>query len=224
MRSAAAAALSCSQTRSTCQPARASSRSLRRSRSTLISSFSRHQSALARGWCDGPGSYARSSVGVHGDAGASEDDVGAAWQAGHRCVIDAVRAGTVRRCPRSATRSGRASGPAAPPRTAPQDASLVVADGGGLDRVLRALAGDEGGPSGASGLRPTHLGFGAVDAQCDVAGREPAFGQQRPDRADCPGRWGGPRPDRSRRDLVGQIGAQVDQGDQQPVGEHQLVL
>src|SRR6266568_2789990 len=48
--------------------------------------------------------------------------------------------------------------PAWPHRPAPQGASLAVADGGGLDRVLLALAGDEGGPSGASGLRPTDLG------------------------------------------------------------------
>lgn len=48
----------------------------------------------------------------------------------------------------------------------------------------------EGGPSGASGLRPADLGFGAVDAQCDVFG-------------------------------LG-AGEHVGQGDQQPVGEHQL--
>ncbi len=60
--------------------------------------------------------------------------------------------------------------PARPHRPAPQGASLAVADGGGLDRVLLALAGDESGPSGASGPRPTDLGFGAVDAQCDVFG------------------------------------------------------
>ena len=34
--------------------------------------------------------------------------------------------------------------PARPHRPAPQGASLAVADGGGLDRVLCALAGDEG--------------------------------------------------------------------------------
>jgi hypothetical protein len=88
-----------------------------------------------------------------------------------------------------------------PGRTAPQAASLPVADGDGLARVLLALAGDEGGPSGASGRRPADLGSGAVDAQCDVSGLragehvgqgaqaqawslrdgEPASGQQRPD-------------------------------------------
>ena len=103
---------------------------------------------------------------------------------------------------------------------------------------------DEGGPSGASGLRPADLGFGAVDAQCDVFGLgvgehvgqgaqaqawslrdgEPAFGQQRPDLADRPADRGGPGLIDHAEGLVGQTGAQVDQGDQQSVGEHQLLF
>ncbi|WP_328624192.1 hypothetical protein OHA88_03685 [Streptomyces sp. NBC_00353] len=36
--------------------------------------------------------------------------------------------------------------------------------------LLLAFAGDESGPSEASGLRPTGLDFGAVDAQHEVFG------------------------------------------------------
>jgi len=99
---------------------------------------------------------------------------------------------------------------------------LAVADGG-LDRVLFALAGDEGGPSGASGLRPTDLGFGTVDPQCDVFGLgvgehvgqgvqaqawslrdgEPAFGPRRP------GRCGTANPRSARSGLISPIGRPI---------------
>jgi hypothetical protein len=53
---------------------------------------------------------------------------------------------------------------------------------------------------------------------------EPAFGQQRPDLADCPADRGGPDLIAHAEGVMGQTGAQVDRGDQQSVGEHQLVF
>lgn len=52
----------------------------------------------------------------------------------------------------------------------PQGAALVIADGGGLDRVLLTFAGDEGPSAGAVRLGPADLGLGAVDPQRDVLG------------------------------------------------------
>jgi hypothetical protein len=118
---------------------------------------------------------------------------------------------------------------------------LAVADGGGLDRALLALAADEGGPSGASGLRPTDLGSGAVDAQHDVSGL--GAGEHVGQGAEAQAwslRDGEPRsassslispiarpivedPDLAdhAEGLVGQTCAQAAQGDQQSAGEHQ---
>jgi hypothetical protein len=90
--------------------------------------------------------------------------------------------------------------PARPHRARPQRAALAVADRGGLDRVLLALARHERAPPRPLGTRPADLRRSAVHAQLDpVRGgvgdpirqgpqphaglpgdREPARGQQRP--------------------------------------------
>lgn len=55
-------------------------------------------------------------------------------------------------------------------RPRPQGAALTVGDGGGLDRVLLALAGHKRPPAGPDGPGPADLGLGAVDAQFDPVG------------------------------------------------------
>src|SRR6266540_5317351 len=55
-------------------------------------------------------------------------------------------------------------------RPRPQGAALTVGDGGGLDRVLLALAGHKRPPAGPVGPGPADLGLGAVDAQLDPVG------------------------------------------------------
>src|SRR6266545_3493108 len=55
-------------------------------------------------------------------------------------------------------------------RPRPQGAALTVGDGGGLDRVLLALAGHKRPPAGPVGPGPADLGLGAVAAQLDPVG------------------------------------------------------
>src|SRR6266545_2141252 len=59
-----------------------------------------------------------------------------------------------------------------PGRTAPAHRVRppTVGDGGGLDRVLLALAGYKRPPAGPVGPGPADLGLGAVDAQLDPVG------------------------------------------------------
>jgi hypothetical protein len=56
-------------------------------------------------------------------------------------------------------------------RPGPQGAALAVADHGGLEGVLLALAGDERAPAGSVGAGPADLGLGAVVAQLHAVGR-----------------------------------------------------
>jgi hypothetical protein len=60
-----------------------------------------------------------------------------------------------------------------PGRTAPAHRvrPLAVADHGGLEGVLLALAGDQRAPAGSVGAGPADLALGAVDAQLHAVGR-----------------------------------------------------
>ncbi len=128
-------------------------------------------------------------------------------------------------------------------RAGPKGPAWAVADGGGLDRVLLALPGDECPPPDPVGPWPPDLGLGAVDAELDPAaggvgehvgqgvqphaGRvgdgEAALGQQRSDLMDGAGDGGAVNPVQHRQRLVWELEAQVDQGDQDPVTNHQPV-
>ncbi|WP_406528148.1 hypothetical protein [Streptomyces sp. I8-5] len=129
-----------------------------------------------------------------------------------------------------------------PGRAAPDHSRRpAVADGGG---VLLLLAGDERLAAGAAGPRAADLGLGAVDAQLDtlglgvgedigqgaqadagpVRGSDAANSQQRADLVDGAGDgWAGDavEPCQCR---VRQLQTQVDHGDQDSVGEDQLVI
>lgn len=94
------------------------------------------------------------------------------------------------------------------------------------------------------GLRAADLGLGPVDpqghalrigvgehvgqhwqAQSGLVGDgEAAVGEQRTDLADCLGDGGGADPVQLGERGVRELSAQVDQSDQHPVGEHQLML
>jgi hypothetical protein len=110
--------------------------------------------------------------------------------------------------------------------------------------LLLALAGDERPPPAPVRPGPADLGLGRVDAQLDALGRgggehvrqgpkprpglagdgEAAAGQQRADLADRAGDGGAVHPVQHRQGLVGQLEPQVDQGDQHPVSEDELVV
>jgi hypothetical protein len=120
---------------------------------------------------------------------------------------------------------------------------VPVADGGGLDGVLPALAGDKRPPPRPVGPRPPDLGLGAVQAQPNpvavgvgehirqgvqphaghVRDGEAALGQQRPDLVDRAGDGGAVHPVQHGQGLVGQLKAEDHQGNQDPVAEDQPV-
>ena len=60
--------------------------------------------------------------------------------------------------------------PAGPDQPGQQHAALPVAERGGLDRVLSALARNEGPPSGSARLGVSDLGLGAGEPTFDVLG------------------------------------------------------
>src|SRR6266545_178514 len=133
--------------------------------------------------------------------------------------------------------------PTGPHRPSPQRPTLAVADGGGLDGVLLALAGDERPPPRLVGPWPSDLGLGPVKAQLDPLRRgvgehvgqgpkahaghawdgEAAAGQQGSDLVDGAGDGGAVHPAQHRQGLVGQLEAQNHQGDQDPIAEDQLM-
>ncbi|KUM96024.1 hypothetical protein AQI95_42785 [Streptomyces yokosukanensis] len=125
-----------------------------------------------------------------------------------------------------------------------QGAPLLVADRGGLDGVLPTFAGDQRPPSWTVRLRTSHLGLSTVDPQRDVLrfgvgehvgqGAQPqsgatwhsktTLGQQRADLVDPPADGRRSNLVDHGQGLVGQTGAQMDQGGQHPVGEGQFIL
>lgn len=125
-----------------------------------------------------------------------------------------------------------------------QGAALVVAECGGLDRVLPLLARDEGPASGATRARASDLYFRAVEPDVDAFGicvgeqvvqgadaqtgavgdGEAPRGEQGSDLADRGGDGGAVHPVQLGQGGVWQPEPQVDQGGREPVGEHQARL
>ena len=129
-------------------------------------------------------------------------------------------------------------------RPGPQGASLLVGDDGGLLRVQLLLARDERPPPGPARARAADLHLRAVDPQFHAPRRrvgehvrqgaqpqaglarhgEPAGSQQRPDLPDRAADGGPVNPVQLREGRVRELEPQVNEGDDDPVGEHEVVV
>src|SRR6266516_2376865 len=134
--------------------------------------------------------------------------------------------------------------PAWSDRAGPKGAAGAVADGGDLDGVLLALARDKRPPPTPVGPGSADLGLGPVKAQLDAAGGgvgehvrqgpqaharhagdgEASLGQQWSELVDRAGDGVAVHAIQHRQRLVGQLQAQLHQGDQDPVAEDELVV
>ena len=131
-----------------------------------------------------------------------------------------------------------------PGRNAPaQGAALLAGDDGGLLGVLLLLARDERAAARFPGTGASDLHFCAVQADSDAAGGgvgehvgqgaqpdaglaghgEPAGGQQRPHLADRTADGGPADPVHHGQSLVRELEPQVNEGDDDPVGERQVM-
>jgi hypothetical protein len=134
--------------------------------------------------------------------------------------------------------------PAGAERPGPQGAAVPVGGDGGLHRVLFLLARGEGPAAGLARRGAPDLHFGAVQAEGDAAGGgagaqvgeglqpdpglagdgEPAGGQQRADLVNRAGERGPVNPVQPGQRLARELEPQVNKGDDDPVGERQVVV
>jgi hypothetical protein len=126
----------------------------------------------------------------------------------------------------------------------PQGAALPAGDDGGLLGVHFLLARDEGAPAGLVRAGAPDLHFGAINPQFDAADGgigehvgqgaqphaglaghgEPAGREQRADLADRPGDGRPVHPVQPGQGGVGKLEPQVNEGDDDPVGERQVMI